>query len=402
MPLRLRVLPRADRKADEGSDPAKERASERIVEFEDDLDEIRIGRRADVELSLPFKALSGLHARLLRKRTTSGGRGSSWFIEDLESKNGTYVGKHRLRQGEQRLMFAGDILDLGPVKVMFDGHAAPTAGAEGTATIARRLVNDLLLASPETSAPTVSVISGTSDVETLKLLDRDRPYFIGRGKTCDLRFDLEELSRQHASLTRTWNGVVLRDQGSKNGILVNGIVVKAQRLTDGDEIEMGPLKLRLMDPEERYLKSLEGPDRADRAPRGEEGPKPVVVMPAALAVSLPPTASPPAAAPPLDPGSGPATPRKVSRLAPRPAPPGPGPATTSSHRGPVRSELDEHHPAISARRPPPDPHGPGAEEDQILVRRARRSMFIAIAVLAAIAAVAVVLVLTNWNPSEGF
>jgi hypothetical protein len=295
-------------------------------------------------------------------------------------------------------MFAGDVLDLGPVKLLFDGHAAPTAGAEGTATIARRLVNDLFLASPETSAPTVSVIAGASDVETLKLLDRDRPYFIGRGKTCDLRFDLEELSRQHASLTRTWNGVVLRDQGSKNGIMVNGVLVKAQRLTDGDEIEMGPLKLCLMDPEERYLKSLEAPDRAERAPRGEDGPKPVVVMPAALAVSLPPTATPPAAPPP-DPGSGTAAPRKVSRLAPRQPPPGPAP--TSSHRYPPRSELDEHHPAISARRPPPDPHGPGTDEDQIMVRRARRSMFIAIAVLAAIAAVAVVLVLTNWRPSDG-
>ena len=36
-----------------------------------------------------------------------------------------------------------------------------------------------------------------------------------------------------------------------------------------------------------------------------------------------------------------------------------------------------------------------------MIRRARRSMFIAIAVLAAIAAVAIVLVLTNWSSGEG-
>ena len=216
------------------------------------------------------------------------------MIEDLESKNGTFVGKSRIKPGEHRLLFAGDKVDLGPVKVMFDGHSQATPSAEGTATIARRLVSDLLMASPGASAPTLSVISGASkEIESLKLLDRDRPYFIGRDPGCDLSFPHEELSRQHASFTRTWNGVVLRDQGSKNGILVNGIVVTVQRLSDGDEIEMGPLKLRLMDPEDKYLRELEGPDRAERAPRGETGPKPVVVMPAALAVSLPPTPTPP-------------------------------------------------------------------------------------------------------------
>src|SRR5262245_47387053 len=102
MPLRLRVTPRTDQKADE----VEVATTERIVEFEDNVDEIRIGRRADAELSLPFKALSSLHARLLRKRTSAGERGNAWLIEDLESKNGTYVGKNRLKPGEQRLMFA--------------------------------------------------------------------------------------------------------------------------------------------------------------------------------------------------------------------------------------------------------------------------------------------------------
>src|SRR5262249_57760292 len=141
-------------------------------------------------------------------------------------------------------------------------HWAGGAGAEGPATIARRLVNDLFLASPDASAPTLTVISGAPNVETLKLVDRDRPYFIGRGKNCDLRFDLDELSRQHASFTRGWNGVILRDLGSKNGIQVNGNRVTTQRISDGDLIEMGPLKLRMMDPEDKYLRDLDdNPDR---------------------------------------------------------------------------------------------------------------------------------------------
>ena len=382
MPLRLRVLPRADEKPAEEQIPA----TERIVEFDDTVDEIRIGRRSDLELTLPFKALSGLHARLLRKRTTSGERGHAWLVEDLDSKNGTFIGQKRLKEGEQRLMFAGDRIDLGPVKVLFDGHAAPMSGAEGTATIARRLVNDLLLASPGAGAPTLSVISGTEQIETLKLLDRERPYFIGRAKTCDLCFQYDELSRQHASFTRTWNGVVLRDQGSKNGVIVNGIKVTSQRLSDGDEIEIGPLKLRLLDPEDKYLRDLEGGDRNERAPRGDSGPKPEVVMPAAMAVQLPPL---PAPAPPEPSPSDP--PRKVSRLAPRPEP-APAGAPAAPPRGTPAQTLDVFHPAIAAHRPPPDVR-PNEAHEQTMVKRARKTMYFAVTVLAIILIVAVVLVL---------
>ena len=387
MPLRLRVIPRADQQKAGAGEPAP---TERIVEFEDSVDEIRIGRRLDLELTLPFKALSGLHARLRRQGSSGGERSHTWVIEDLESKNGTFVGKSRIKPGEHRLLFAGDKVDLGPVKVMFDGHSQASPSAEGTATIARRLVSDLLMGSPGASAPTLSVISGASkQIESLKLLDRDRPYFIGRDPGCDLAFPHEELSRQHASFTRTWNGVVLRDQGSKNGIFVNGIVVTVQRLSNGDEIEMGPLKLRLMDPEDKYLRELEGPDRAERAPRGETGPKPVVVMPAALAVSLPPTPTPP----PPEPEPG-AAPRKVSRLAPRPVPGAPD-GTGSSSRAPrlePRAELDEQHPAIAARRPPADAP-PQQRYDPPEVRRARKTMWFAAALLFAIVAAVVYLTL---------
>ncbi|HXU00058.1 MAG TPA: FHA domain-containing protein [Polyangia bacterium] len=358
------------------------------MEFDDKVDEIRIGRRTDLELSLPFKALSTVHARLLRKRSSEGERGHAWLIEDLDSKNGTFVGKKRLKEGEQRLMFAGDRIDLGPVKVLFDGHAAPISGAEGTATIARRLVNDMLLASPGAGAPTLSVISGTSEVETLKLLDRDRPYFIGRAKSCDMCFPLDELSRQHASFTRTWNGVVLRDQGSKNGVQVNGITVISQRLRDGDEIEVGPLKLRLLDPEDKYLRDVEGGDRAERAPRGDSAPKPVVVMPAAMAVSLPVLPTPAPATLPT-PADGDAPPKKVSRLAPRPTaePTGAAPPPSAQPQ-----TLDVHHPAISARRPPPDVR-PNETHEQTMVKRARKTMYFALTVLAIIAITAVALVL---------
>jgi pSer/pThr/pTyr-binding forkhead associated (FHA) protein len=58
------------------------------------------------------------------------------MIEDLDSKNGTFVNGIRLHQGEQRLMLAGIEVDLAHVRLVFDGHSEAAADAEGTATIA--------------------------------------------------------------------------------------------------------------------------------------------------------------------------------------------------------------------------------------------------------------------------
>lgn len=50
---------------------------------------ITIGRANDIEVSLQDDYASGHHARLFPQ-------GSRWFLEDLGSTNGTFVGDHRL------------------------------------------------------------------------------------------------------------------------------------------------------------------------------------------------------------------------------------------------------------------------------------------------------------------
>src|ERR1700748_833112 len=98
MPLRFRVLPADDARAP-GRPPAGPLV-EREVQVPDATGEVRIGRRADVELPLPFAALSAVHARLAR-----GDRG--WQIEDAGSRNGTWLGGARLAPGERRAIAPG-------------------------------------------------------------------------------------------------------------------------------------------------------------------------------------------------------------------------------------------------------------------------------------------------------
>ena len=67
-------------------------------------------------------------------------------------------------------------------------------------------------------------------------------YLFGRGAECHVRPNSEWVSRQHCMLRVTGQAVSLRDLGSRNGTLVNGVrIVEECNLSHGDLVEVGPL-----------------------------------------------------------------------------------------------------------------------------------------------------------------
>ena len=308
MPLRLRMLPGPFPGADPGrvAGPTAERA----IELGDDTTEVRIGRRPDLELPLPYPALSGLHARLARVD----GR---WQIEDLGSTNGTRVDGERLAPHQSRPIAPGAQITLGRITLVFDGSVAAVAGAERTATIARRLVSDLFGASSDLATPSLTIVDGVPARPPLRLEATDHRYVAGRGETCDLQLVSEEISREHLEIFRRWDGVVVNDLGSKNGVRVNDVgILERRRLRDGDLIQIGPATLRLSDPAHRYLRDFEAraPQVAGRETAGTEDeavpsssaatagagsevrtadPPPVVSPPSVPAAVVPPAVAPP-------------------------------------------------------------------------------------------------------------
>jgi pSer/pThr/pTyr-binding forkhead associated (FHA) protein len=62
---------------------------------------------------------------------------------------------------------------------------------------------------------------------------------IGRGETCAVRLDGRHISRIHARLEKSGEGMLLKDNGSRNGIFVNGQALKEALLRPDDEIEIG-------------------------------------------------------------------------------------------------------------------------------------------------------------------
>ncbi|TCB95737.1 FHA domain-containing protein [Micromonospora zingiberis] len=78
---------------------------------------------------------------------------------------------------------------------------------------------------------------------------RHEPLVIGRDPAVDIVVHDPHLSRRHAEVRLTGDGVSLVDLGSTNGTWVNELRTTAVvRLADGDVIRIGRTELRFFDP----------------------------------------------------------------------------------------------------------------------------------------------------------
>ncbi len=64
---------------------------------------------------------------------------------------------------------------------------------------------------------------------------------IGRREDCDLKIPLSQISRRHCQISKTPQGVFIRDLGSANGTFVNNQRVQESPLSAGDHLIVGPI-----------------------------------------------------------------------------------------------------------------------------------------------------------------
>lgn len=97
----------------------------------------------------------------------------------------------------------------------------------------------------------------------LHTIDRAE-LILGRSEAADLRIDDTGVSRTHAKLTHSRDGVVtILDLGSKNGLAVNGRRIDVAVLRSGDRIMLGPVvELRFGSIEAGRNSSIEQRERA--------------------------------------------------------------------------------------------------------------------------------------------
>jgi serine phosphatase RsbU (regulator of sigma subunit)/pSer/pThr/pTyr-binding forkhead associated (FHA) protein len=79
-----------------------------------------------------------------------------------------------------------------------------------------------------------------TDPQGRRFVSIDKTLFtIGRRTAADLQIASNDVSREHAEITRDGDRYVLRDRGSRYGTFVNGEPVTERALADGDRIRLG-------------------------------------------------------------------------------------------------------------------------------------------------------------------
>ncbi|HTJ41562.1 MAG TPA: FHA domain-containing protein [Kofleriaceae bacterium] len=208
----------------------------------------RIGRDPRADVRIPDEEVAPLACEL--ERTENG-----WFVRALASD-------------DRRPIAPGDELALGGVTIhVLAAPAGAAPSAERTASLARELVRELL-AGP--GGPELVVERGPASGKRLRLPPPDARVIVGRGEGATWVLLDPDLSRAHAAIDRSWDGVRVLDLGSKNGTRVAGALVPREgegagrAVADGDRIELGATAIRYSDPAEQYLRSLD--DKLGRAP----------------------------------------------------------------------------------------------------------------------------------------
>ena len=246
-----------------------------------------VGRGPSCDVRLPDPSVSQRHA-LIRAQ------GGDYQVLDEGSTNGTWVGGVSLAPKAPRTLRSGDLLRVGRVwiEVRID-QAAPTPDiAMATRDLALALVARGLGALGDDTTPKVLVVEGPDLGARMALSDEGRIYVVGRGETCDLPLADPDASREHVHLVRRGSTVLVRDLGSKNGVLLG-----ENKLAHGRdvhwksqlELRIGATVLALEEPVAEALAELEAaPDEA--VPEADAPPPPTQNAPPTDVPGPPPSA----------------------------------------------------------------------------------------------------------------
>jgi len=103
-------------------------------------------------------------------------------------------------------------------------------------------------------------------------------YRLGKAADNDVVLPISGVSRRHALLARTADGLEIEDLGSRNGTFVGGRRIRRHRLAAGDRLRIGPVWLTLEAvpaDDARLGLVLAAPGEAGEAPAAGVGPSPV-------------------------------------------------------------------------------------------------------------------------------
>ena len=178
-----------------------------------------VGRSPEADLQIPdgYDFISSRHFVLHRD-------GAIFTITDLDSTNGTLLNNRSLPPNSPVDLHHNAIIRIG------DDSFGISLG--------------LTFHNPlETNAPVDGFLMAAQSV----FMRMEKPISIGRLPENDIVLEEMDVSRKHATISKLNDRYVLKDQGSRNGTFVNGQLVNAVGLNEGDVISIGNYLLTFQD-----------------------------------------------------------------------------------------------------------------------------------------------------------
>jgi pSer/pThr/pTyr-binding forkhead associated (FHA) protein len=240
-----------------------------------DQQRVRLGRGAMCDVRLPHRAVSSVHVMILLE-------GDRYFLVDPGSTNGTTLNGELMVIERRKLLRSGDRIGVAGFEIVFRAGVAMLSVNchDQTAAVARQLARHVMASDGLELRSAALVVMAGPQAGTRFEIPASGTVTIGRADDNDFVIDDREASRRHCALDVTVEGVVARDIGGKNALLINERPTQHQRLRDRDELLVGSTRLVFDEPVEAYLRELaQWPDvqAAARSPehaRSDGSPRP--------------------------------------------------------------------------------------------------------------------------------
>lgn len=184
-----------------------------------------IGRAEESTIRLTERNISRSHARLYREN-------GSWILEDKGSFTGSFINGERVTGA--RALKHGDTIQLGDYRLDLSDEEAEQAQEAPKPE-----------PSPAVALPDRFVVVQGPEVGAVYPLTEQK-LLVGRGEECQIALDDASVSRIHLEVIRTEHGLMVLDQGSSNGLRINGTDLPSAMLRSGDLLELGDVRLKFV------------------------------------------------------------------------------------------------------------------------------------------------------------
>lgn len=216
-----------------------------------DKEVITVGRKPGNDIQIDNLAVSGFHAKIMHEA-------GQYFIEDLNSTNGTFIGRKRVSRCALR---NNDDITIGKHTLVFMSEVPETVeSADATVRVKTRPLDGTVLLSArqrvklservEGINPTVearigalTVVSGATYRQVYEL--REKLTTIGKADSAGIKLKGFFAPDVAALINRVRDEYIITPPGGGKKPLVNGKPVEGRQvLHDGDVLDVGKVKMQ--------------------------------------------------------------------------------------------------------------------------------------------------------------